>query len=218
MQGLQPGGDALSPALALAEGWTLGLSTGAYCAVSCLPVLAPYMMGAGEKSLPRGLLIFAIFLGGRLAAYLGFASAAMLLGRLAAPSLPAWAGGAAMLAAGLILLSAPFLKLSSPQGKDKCGCPSALPAAGKAMPFSLGFLTGLNFCPPVLAGMVRLASLPGFLSGIVYFGGFFAATALFLLPALVPVPFLTDRVKNIGRMALFLSGLWLAGNGIASII
>jgi len=211
VQGLQPGGDALTPALALAEGWTLGLSTGAYCAVSCLPVLAPYIMGAGERSLPRGLLIFSIFLGGRLAAYLGFAAAAMLLGRLAAPSLPAWAGGAAMLAAGLILLAAPFLELSR-------GCPAALPAAGKAMPFSLGFLTGLNFCPPVLAGLMRLASLPDFFSGLVYFAGFFSATALFLLPALIPVPFLTDRVKGIGRMALFLSGLWLAGNGIASLV
>ncbi|KAF0125745.1 MAG: hypothetical protein FD189_2183 [Elusimicrobia bacterium] len=218
MQGLQPGGDALSPAPALAEGWTLGLATGAYCAVSCLPVLAPYIMGAGEKSLPRGLLIFSIFLGGRLTAYLVFAAAAMLLGRLAAPSLPAWAGGAAMLAAGLILLAAPFMKLSSPQGKDKRGCPAALPAAGKTLPFSLGFLTGFNFCPPVLAGLVRLASLPDFVSGIVYFGGFFAATALFLLPALLPVPFLTDRVRMIGRMALFLSGLWLAGNGIASLV
>lgn len=211
MQGLQPGGDALTPALALAEGWTLGLSTGAYCAVSCLPVLAPYIMGAGEKSLPRGLLIFSIFLGGRLAAYLGFAAAAMLLGRLAAPALPDWAGGAAMLAAGLILLSAPFLKLSR-------GCPAALPAAGKSLPFSLGFLTGLNFCPPVLAGLVRLSSLPDFFSGMIYFGGFFAATALFLLPALLPVPFLTDRVKVIGKMALILSGLWLTGNGLASLV
>ncbi|HBE89526.1 MAG TPA: hypothetical protein DDW67_10350, partial [Elusimicrobia bacterium] len=121
------------------------------------------------------------------------------------------AGGAAMLAAGLILLASPFLKLSR-------GCPAALPAAGKTLPFSLGFLTGLNFCPPVLAGLMRLASLPDFVSGLVYFGGFFAATALFLLPALIPVPFLTDRVKGIGRMALFLSGLWLAGNGVASLI
>jgi hypothetical protein len=116
-----------------------------------------------------------------------------------------------MLAAGLILLSAPFLELSR-------GCPSALPPAGKAMPFSLGFLTGLNFCPPVLAGLLRLSSLPDFFSGMIYFGGFFAATALFLLPALVPVPFLNDRVKLIGRMALFLSGLWLAGNGAASLV
>ncbi|MDT8286906.1 MAG: sulfite exporter TauE/SafE family protein [Elusimicrobiales bacterium] len=218
MQGLQPGGDALTPALALAEGWTLGLSTGAYCAVSCLPVLAPYIMGAGEKSLPRGLLIFSIFLGGRLAAYLGFAAAAMLLGRLAAPALPDWAGGAAMLAAGLILLSAPFLNLSSPQGKDKRACPAALPAAGKSLPFSLGFLSGLNFCPPVLAGLMRLSSLPDFFSGMIYFGGFFAATALFLLPALLPVPFLTERVKVIGKMALILSGLWLTGNGLASLV
>lgn len=211
MQGLQPGGYALTPALALAEGWTLGLSTGAYCAVSCLPVLAPYIMGAGERSLPRGLLIFAIFLGGRLTAYLGFAAAAMLLGRLAAPALPAWAGGAAMLAAGLMLLSAPFLRLSR-------GCPAALPAAGRTLPFSLGFLTGLNFCPPVLAGLVRIASLADIVSGLVYFSGFFTATAIFLLPALIPVPFLTERVKGIGRMALFLSGLWLTGNGIASLV
>jgi hypothetical protein len=211
VQGLQPGGDALTPALALAEGWTLGLSTGAYCAVSCLPVLAPYIMGAGERSLPRALLIFSLFLSGRLAAYLSFAAAAMLLGRLAAPALPQWAGGAAMIAAGTILLAAPFARLSA-------GCPGAIPAAGKALPFSLGFLTGVNFCPPVLAGLLRLASLPDIFSGLVYFSGFFIATAMFLLPALAPVPFLNDRVKSIGRMALFLSGLWLLGNGITAVI
>ncbi|MEW5905401.1 MAG: sulfite exporter TauE/SafE family protein [Elusimicrobiota bacterium] len=211
MQGLQPGGDALTASLALAEGWALGLSTGAYCAVSCLPVLAPYIMGAGERSVPRGILIFSIFLCGRLAAYLAFAAAAVLLGRLAAPSLPPWAGGAAMIAAGSLLLAALFAKLSA-------GCPAALPAAGKAMPFTLGFLTGLNFCPPVLAGLVRLASIADLFQGLLYFVSFFAATALFLLPALAPVPFLTARVKTIGRMALALSGVWLIGNGIAALV
>lgn len=210
MQGLQPGGDTLTPGLALAEGWALGLSTGAYCAVSCLPVLAPYIMGAGERSLPRGLLLLSLFLGGRLAAYLAFAVAAVLLGRLAAPALPPWAGGAAMAAAGALLLVSLFVKLSG-------GCPAALPAAGKAMPFSLGFLTGFNFCPPVLAGLVRLASVADLFQGLLYFVSFFAATALFLLPALAPVPFLTDRVRLIGRMALALSGAWLLASGLAAL-
>ncbi len=217
MQGLQPGGDALTASLALAEGWALGLSTGAYCAVSCLPVLAPYIMGAGERSLPRGFLIFSVFLAGRMAAYLIFAAAAVLLGRLAAPSLPPWAGGAAMIAAGSLLLAALLVRLPPPQGGGERGCPAALPAAGKAMPFTLGFLTGLNFCPPVLAGLVRLASIADLFQGLLYFVSFFAATALFLLPALAPVPFLTDRVKTIGRMALGLSGVWLLAIGIASL-
>ena len=77
------------------------------------------------------------------------------------------------------------------------------------MPFALGFLTGINVCPPFLTGLVVVLDLGSALSGAVFFAAFFAATSLYLLPALGVWPWLSSaRAQGVGRLALFLAGLW----------
>jgi sulfite exporter TauE/SafE len=86
-----------------------------------------------------------------------------------------------------------------------------------AVPFVLGFLTGINPCPPFITGFVRLLEIASILKGIFYFTGFFVSTSLFILPAILPTPWINARLKNIGRIALFLSSLWYLFMSIGSL-
>jgi len=193
------------PAL-FSEGFLLGLSTGAYCLASCLPVLAPYLLAGGDRNWRGNFLIFAEFLAGRFIAYTLFALGAALLGKVSGPYLPQGALAGGMVLTALFM----FYFLFSGRLKKHAPCLAALPAAWaeKRIPFLLGFLTGINICPPFAAGLFRLMGLADVLKGLCYFGGFFSATSLFMLPALTPTPFMDRRLKNIGRMTLFLAALW----------
>jgi len=188
------------------EGFLLGLSTGAYCLASCLPVLAPYLLAGGGLSWKVNFLIFIEFLAGRFIAYTLFALAAVSFGKVSGPYLPSRALAAGMAAMALFM----FYFLFSGRLKKHAPCLASLPAAWaeKRIPFLLGFLTGINVCPPFAAGLLRLMGLADVLKGLAYFGGFFTSTSLFLLPALAPTPFLDSRLKRIGRMTLFLAALW----------
>ena len=188
------------------EGFLLGLSTGVYCLASCLPVLAPYLLAGGSSLWKANSLIFLKFLAGRFLAYMLFALAAVSLGKLSGHYLPPRVLAAGMALTALLM----FYSLFSGHLKKQASCFASLPAAWaeKRIPFLLGFLTGINICPPFAAGLLRLVGLADIFKGLVYFGGFFVSTSLFLVPALAPTPFLGSRLKSIGRMTLFLAALW----------
>jgi len=77
------------------------------------------------------------------------------------------------------------------------------------VPLGLGFLTGINICPPFLTGLVASLALGSAWSGAAFFAAFFAATSLYLLPVLGVWPWLSSgRSRQLGRIALFLAGLW----------
>ncbi|HAH31466.1 MAG TPA: hypothetical protein DCL44_04025 [Elusimicrobia bacterium] len=199
----------------LSEGFLLGLSTGAYCLASCLPVLAPYLLAGGSSSWKANSFLFLQFLSGRLLAYALFALSAVALGKLSGPYLPPAALSAGMIITSLFM----FYFLFSGRLKKHISCFASPPAAWaeKQIPFFLGFITGVNICPPFAAGLLRLMGLADLFKGLVYFGGFFISTSIFLLPALVPTPFLNLRLKNIGRMMLFLAALWYLLMGLRGI-
>ena len=90
------------PAL-FSEGFLLGLSTGAYCLASCLPVLAPYLLAGGGLSWKINFLIFIEFLAGRFIAYALFALAAVEFGKVSGPYLPPRALAAGMAVTALFM-------------------------------------------------------------------------------------------------------------------
>lgn len=199
----------------LIEGFTLGLSTGPYCLAACGPFLLPYILSERKESLAGSAIILARFLSGRLIAYLLFAVIAGAAGVLAGPALPSWVPPAAMtITASLMLLyvfTRSFPKLSA--------CAAVFPKAlEQKMPFAAGFLTGINVCPPFVAGFIRLVAIGSVLKGMAFFTAFFAATSLYTLPVLLAVPWLGERLQNIGRMALILSGLWYLLTGIKGLM
>ncbi len=161
------------PAL-FSEGFLLGLSTGFYCLSACLPMLAPYLLAEGTAAWRINFYIFLQFLGGRFAAYMLFAVFAYLLGKAGEYALPAWVLPASLAATGLLMLVLGVARVSG--GSGPCVLKKDLDPFFKRLPLALGFVTGINICPPFAAGFIRLLEMADVLKGLVYFGGFFTAT------------------------------------------
>ncbi|MFH1619026.1 MAG: sulfite exporter TauE/SafE family protein [bacterium] len=199
---------------ALIEGFTLGISTGPYCFAACAPLLLPYILSEGRQSWKQNFFILFQFLAGRFVAYLIFAVAASMAGIMARPSLPPWVAPAAMTVTALIMLA---YALAS--GLPKLSlCPAALQSSiFQRIPFLTGFLTGINVCPPFVAGFLRLVQLASITKGLLFFAAFFAATSVYVLPFAATTPWLNARLRPIGRMALALAGVWYLFSGIKSL-
>lgn len=198
-----------------AEAFALGLSTGPYCLSSCAPLLVPYMLADG-RGWKGSALLLAEFVLGRLAAYLLFGALAGALGSAFAGRLPPRLLSLALLVSGLLLLAA--LALKAAPKLPLCAWAMRSKSAQR-LPFVLGFLVGINVCPPFAAGLVRVLELGGALRGLAYFAAFFAGTTLYLLPLFAVVPLgVHERLRNAGVLACGLSGLWFAGLGLLGLL
>ncbi|HPO01931.1 MAG TPA: sulfite exporter TauE/SafE family protein [Treponemataceae bacterium] len=92
-----------------AEPLALGLSTGTWCAMYCVPVLLPFLLGRDESGYKKNSLLIAFFLLGRLAAYGAIGFALSRLGLLAMeyfdPVLARRLSSGAYLVCGIVLAS-----------------------------------------------------------------------------------------------------------------
>ena len=197
------------------EGTLLGFSTGFYCLAACLPLLAPYLMAEGKALWRENFKILLQFLGGRLAAYLLFAVLVSLAGRAGKDALPAWLLPAATASCGLAMATLAAFRISG--GPSACLLKTDLNPFFKRLPAAMGFLTGINICPPFAAGCLRLLELAEVAKGLAYFTGFFCATSLFVSPVMLGTPWLGARANDIGRLALLLAGLWYAAIGLKAL-
>ena len=206
------------------EALVLGLTTGPVCLASCGPVVLPWMLvqpkGIGPHS--RQLLLF---LAARLAGYMVFAAAAWLVGAAIprAWSGRSWAyGGIELLLAIALLVYAagwprPRRALSEPSPRlVRIGeAPRPRPSGAVA----LGFLTGINLCPPFLVAGVRAAQLAHLSGALFFFLCFFAGTAIWFLPFL-SLGFLqrTPAVVTVARMVAVLLACWYGFSGASLLI
>lgn len=175
-----------------AEALILGFGSGPVCLASCGPVLWPWLAAEGlDWRGSAGLL--ARFLTGRLAGYLAFAVAAWAAG-LAVPGdapLRALTYGVANLCLAGFLAFAVL--------RPKRACHAAAPAGtllhqiapatgarsvNAPAAITLGFLTGLNLCPPFVAAGVRAAETHSLAAALLFFALFFAGTAVWFAPSL----------------------------------
>jgi hypothetical protein len=202
------------PAL-FSEGFLLGLSTGFYCLASCLPILAPYLMAEGKTVWKLNFMIFLQFTGGRFAAYMLFALLASLAGKAGQYTLPHWLLPAGMLGCGLLMAVLAVFRVS---GASVCLLKWDIDPFFKRLPMALGFVTGINICPPFAAGFLRLVELADIPSGFAYFGGFFGATSLFISPVLFGTPWIGRRANEIGRLTLLMAGAWYTILGLKALL
>jgi hypothetical protein len=77
------------------------------------------------------------------------------------------------------------------------------------IPLALGFLTGINFCPPFLMAFTEASSIVNLGQCILFFFMFFLGTAVFFLP----LPFVggLERfllLRNIGKLAAILIAVY----------
>jgi sulfite exporter TauE/SafE len=208
----------------LAEALALGFGSGPICVASCGPVLLPWL-GAEPRDLGTTSRLLAIFLGGRLAGYLAFA-------------VVAWAAGLAIpldLRSRALVFGLANFGLAALLGFSACfprrGCAKApdehhprlyqIGAADRFRPpaaLTLGFLTGLNLCPPFVAACVRAAathSLPGALA---FFAFFFAGTTVWFLPSLAVSSLRRfSAVPAVARMTMGALAIYYAYLGVVSV-
>ncbi len=199
----------------ITEGLMLGLSTGPYCFAACAPFLVPFLLAQNQKTFKPNLFALFYFFSGRLLAYIFFAAAVSAAGSIANPSLPKWLTGSGLIIAAAIMLA--YSAVPNFPKMSACAAGMSNPAARK-IPFIAGFLMGINICPPFITGFLRLLAIADIYKGVVFFLSFFTATSLYLMPALLVVPAMSERLRGIGKTALFLCGLWYLFSGVKNFL
>lgn len=205
----------------------LGLATGPICLASCGPVVLPWMLvqPQGVRSHARQM---SIFLGARLAGYLAFASAIWFAGAAVSRS---WGGRSwlfggvqVLLAGGLLFYAAgwPHARCSPKRSKNELvqiGAPPTTAPPRVMGAIALGFLTGINLCPPFLVAGVRAAQLPTLADALFFFTLFFVGTAVWFMPFLsLGVLRRTPSFVTVARMAAVLLACWYGFTGGSLLI
>jgi len=206
----------------------LGLATGPICLASCGPVVLPWMLvqPQGVRTHARQM---AIFLGARLAGYLVFAAAIWFAGAAVARS---WGGRSwlfggvqVLLAGGLLFYAAgwPHARCATRRAKGELvqigAAPLPAPRPRVTGPsvmgaLALGFLTGINLCPPFLVAGVRAAQLPTLVAALSFFALFFVGTAVWFMPFLsLGVVRRTPSFLTVARMTAVLLACWYGYSG-----
>ena len=166
-----------------------GLSTGLFCCAACYPVLAPVF--AAENRPPGATLrIWLRVLLGRLAGYLLFGAA---MGWIGERFDAAWFSLASTV--GMMVLALVLVFYAVGFWRPSWSFCAAGTRRGAAAPAVLGFLMGLQACPPFLLSAAYVLTLHSLLKGLVYFFVFFCATSVYFVPLLF--------VGLLGRMKEF---------------
>ena len=207
----------------------LGLASGPACLAACGPVLVPSLL-AGQSGIVANLRTIAVFLGARLLGYLLFALVAWEVGALASMLIkphPHLVGGVYVLMAGVLAWYAYAVrrncagaclpsKLVTIDGTiDKSGSGRK----GMAGVAALGFLTGLNFCPPFVVAGIRAAELGSLPGALLFFAFFFVGTSIWF----VPIAGLGCVVRNqalitVARMTMGLVALYYLALGLYMLL
>jgi sulfite exporter TauE/SafE len=164
------------------------------------------------------------FLAARLVGYLLFAVVAWELGALASmlPTPRLLLMGAVYVLLACVLLWYAYLARHScaqPCAESKLVRIGESKNHGIAGAAALGFLTGLNLCPPFVAAGVRAAQLGSMAAAILFFFFFFLGTSVWFAPFISLGPIVRNQaVITVARMAMVLIALYYLSMGIAMLL
>lgn len=196
----------------LFSGFLTGLSTGVYCISACLPIFVPLLL-ADQKNLKSSFWIVIEFSLGRLLGYLCFGTIIGFLGKVVVfdfihriVGLATILMGAALIAYGISSLRWKYKACRLFMGKIK-------------IPLLLGFLTGVNVCPPFIASLAYVFNLKNVLSAIFYFLSFFLGTSLYIIPLGFLGYFSSDSlVQKVARISGIFVGAFFVYSGIMNLL
>ena len=156
-------------------GFSSGLSVGVYCIGICLPIFVPLIL-ADKQNVRSSLRIVLEFSVGRLLGYLLHGILIGYLGVAIESNFMYKLVSLATLFMGLtmVVYALGFLKW----GHSAC----KLFFGRVKVPILLGFLTGVNVCPPFLASLTYVFSLKSVLKAAIYFATFFLGTSVYIVP------------------------------------
>jgi sulfite exporter TauE/SafE len=189
-----------------------GLSTGLFCSAYCLPVIAPYLVAENRnaKGTASALLQFIL---GRLGGYVVFGA---VIGFIGERFTGEWFNLFSI--ASLVLMSALLIVYAVGLMKPSWSTCGAGWLKGRRLPVLMGFLMGLNICPPFLMSVAYVFTLHSTAKGIIYFLVFFAATTLYFLP-LFFLGFLSkmNEFRVVARVSAILVGVLFTAYGIYAL-
>lgn len=166
-----------------------------------------------------------LFLAARLAGYMLFAAAVWLVGS-AIPR--AWMGRSWLVGGVQLLLAVALVAYATGWPHRQCVAAKtagSLVQIGEAQrsprsgALALGFLTGINLCPPFLVAGVRAAQLGSLPAALLFFFCFFGGTAVWFLPFL-SLGFVrrTPAIVTVARMVALLLACWYGFSGVSILI
>lgn len=192
------------------EALLLGLSTGTYCAVSCAPVLLPFLFSqTGELKNNTSYIIR--FMLGRLAGYIIIGALLGITGTLVMKNMPvrshAGITASVYMVIGLYMLLTGIVYFT--EGSSVCHMINRrlTPQLNAAV---LGILTGISFCPPFFAAASRVLGYGQALTGALYFIFFYLGTSVFLLP-LFGIPLVGKHLNGmriVARITTVILGIY----------
>jgi sulfite exporter TauE/SafE len=198
----------------------LGLASGVTCLAYCAPVLVPLVLGEAQ-GVRRGVVLLAQFLGGRLAGYLLFGFAAWATGRLVPSGAPhrGLAFGVAYATLAVLLLLYGVRRSPAVCAAQPTRVRAVLARWPSALPAGLGFLTGVNLCPPFLLAFAGAAGSDSLWGSLLFFLLFFAGTSVYMVPlALAGALRRFHAVRIVGRLAAVCVGLYYLYAGVLLIV
>jgi len=153
----------------------VGLSLGAFCLSYCFPFLATFVVSQARTTKENLKLVFR-FIFGRLLGYMMFGFIFGFLGeKLQSPFLTLITD-LSLIIISIILI----LYLCGLLKESQAMCPAPKLQNRNAM--VMGFLMGINICPPFLLSIPYVFSLHSTFLGVVYFLIFFVASSVYFLP------------------------------------
>ncbi len=184
----------------LINGFLLGLSTGIFCLSYCLPIYIPLLIVEKYDKI-QIWWVFLKFTLGRLIAYIIFGAIVGYLGNRLTGLLFQKTISLAMIILALLII-AYSLGLTIPQSKF-CFYFRKI-----KVPFWVGFLTGINICPPFLLALSYGFTTGGIISGILFFFAFFVGTTLYTAPFTFAGYLSQNKIlRQIGTFSAFLVGI-----------
>jgi sulfite exporter TauE/SafE len=197
----------LIPALVV-RALLLGLSTGLFCAGFCVPLVGPLLLSDENRSVRRSASRVGLFLAGRLVAYLLFG---LVFGTLGGALSRVWRIKTVLLPLVYAMLGVMMIVYAVVQSFPHVGlCRAISPRIRSGWYLTIvGFLAGINLCPPFLLAITTVMDIGGAWQGVLFFFVFFLATSVYLLPL-----FFTGLVSRFsavrfaGRVAAILAGVY----------
>jgi len=189
-----------------------GLALGAFCLSYCFPFLATFV-ASDHRSPKENSKLILCFLTGRFLGYMLFGEIIGYLGeKLNSPLLTLVADIAIIVISILLIL---YLCGILKEKEENCSSKKFQQHSALMM----GFLGGINVCPPFLLSIPYILSLHSTFLGVVYFFIFFWVSSIFFLPVVfVGMLAKIKEFKSIARISGFISAGIFIIYGAYSII
>lgn len=192
----------------------LGLSAGIYCLTYCIPFVAPVMISEARQN-KGNFWVLTKFISGRFLGYVAFGAIFGYLGARINNTILNF-----ILIVALILLSVILilhaLGLMKPHRPAFC---RKIKKYNPKIPLLMGFLMGVNICPPFLMSLTYVFTLHSATKGLIYFLMFFLGTTLYFIP-LFFLGFL-NKMKEfqlVGRVSALAVGILFFAYGFYQIL